>query len=132
VDYVKLTKQVWKAVFGKEPLCEIEEQNPLTIRVDDFTLIQMEGEQLVKTIRGASRQKVMGWNADVFISTYSYDSGPDGDTVELGWQKNFGDALQLAIDANAKNIAENVLQAEYMAEAYEENKKYAEEVKALR
>jgi hypothetical protein len=123
MDQVKLVKLAWKCVFGKAPLCEIEDTNPLTIRVDEFTLIQVEGEVEHKSIKGTKREKVMGWSADVFVSTYSYEHGPDGDTVELGWERNFGDALQLIIAANARQIAEGLLQSETMAEDYSETKR---------
>jgi hypothetical protein len=132
VDNVALTKLAWKCVFGKEPLCEVEDTNPLTIRVNEFTLIQCEGEVEHKSIRGTKRGKVMGWSADVFVSTYSYEHGPDGDTVDLGWERNFGDALQLIIAANARQIAEGLLQSESMAESFAENEKYAEEAKVCR
>lgn len=114
---MELVKKVWKAVFGKEPMVEVEDMNPITIRVDGFTLVQTEGEVESKSIRGNTRQKVMGWSADVFVSTYSYADGPDGDTVDLGWERNFGDALKLIIAALSRDIAESVLQAEAMAES---------------
>jgi hypothetical protein len=131
-DKIKLIKQVWKAVFKKEPMACVEDTNPITIRVNDFTLIAMEGDITYKTIRGEDHQKAMGWAADVFVSTYSYQDGPDGDTVDLGWERNFGDALQLIIAANARDIAENTLQSEAMAESFAENEKLLETVKEKR
>jgi hypothetical protein len=131
-DKIKLIKQVWKAVFKKEPMCAVEDTNPITIRVNDFALIAMEGDITYKTIRGEDHRKAMGWAADVFVSTYSYQDGPDGDTVDLGWERNFGDALQLIIAANARDIAENILQSESLAEGFAEDKKFAEMAKEKR
>jgi len=135
VDYVKRTKQVWKSVFGKEPEvkwdCPDGSDSYLLID-NNFSLILMENTVETKTIRGTKKEKVMGWSAGVEIVTYSYQDGPDSDVVDLGWERNFGDALQLIIAANARQIADNIMQAEYMAEAYDDEKKYAEEAKVLR
>ena len=118
---IRTIKATWKAVFGKEPEVKVEEQDPLQISVDAFTLTQMEGEVESKTILGTTRQKVMGWGSDVFVSTYSWQHGPDGDVVDLGWDARFEDALLRIIEANARDIAESMIQAEGLAELYQES-----------
>jgi len=118
---IRTIKATWKAVFGKEPEVKIEGDESLALSVDAFTLTQMEGEVESKTILGTTRQKVMGWGSDVFVSTYSYQDGYDGDVVDLGWDARFEDALLRIIEANAHEIAENTIHAEGLAELYQES-----------
>lgn len=127
MDKIKLTESVWKAVFGKTPEvrwdCQDKDASYLVID-NTYSLIEMQDTIITPTINGSKKEKITGWSAGVEICTYNRDTGPDSDVVDLGFRRNFGDALILCIEANAQQIADNIMQAEYMAEAFAESEKY--------
>jgi len=126
MNYVNKIERVWKHVFNRLAVIEIESQNPLTIRVGPFTLVQTEGEEIRKSVKGTERVKAMGWSADVFVSSYSPEWGEDGDVVDLGWRRSFDDALILIVETRARDMAYNFLLDEGMVESLEEDKKILE------
>jgi hypothetical protein len=115
-------KQVWQTVFHVEPKVERNPYEPDAIVIEDgFELFPEEKTVETETILGKQQKRVQGWGTTVLIYTYSYQDGPDGDVVDLGWDPTFNQALQRIIRAKFEDMMNIAMEGINLYEAWWED-----------